>query len=64
MFKISSNSDIKACRSLKRRAILKIPTIVFQETRALSVGFIMKPLRKKGFSGENKNQLKFCRKTC
>ena len=29
MFKISSDCHIKTCRSLKRRTILKIPSIVF-----------------------------------
>ena len=45
-FKISSVCYIKTCRSLKRRAILKIPSIVFRRTYALSVGFKMEHLRK------------------
>ena len=44
MLKTSSDCYIKTCRSLKRRAILKIP-----RTYALSVGFKMKPLRKSVF---------------
>ena len=47
--KISSDSHIKTWRSLKRRAILKIPSTFFRGTYALSVGFKMKPLRKSVF---------------
>ena len=48
-FRISSDFHIKTCQSLKRRAILKIPSTVFIRTYALSVGFKMKPLRKSVF---------------
>ena len=48
-FKIFSDCHIKTCRSLKRRAILKIPSTVFRRTYALSVGMKMKPLRKSVF---------------
>ena len=64
-FNISTDYHIKTCRSLKRRTILKIPTVsFFRRIFALSVGFKMKPLRKKVFQCSDKNQLKFCRKTC
>ena len=64
MFKISTDCHIKICRSLKRRAILKIPSTVFRRTYALSVGYKTKPLRESVFQGLNKSQLKICRKTC
>ena len=41
-FKISSDYHIKACRSFKPSAILKIPSTVFRRTCALSVEFKMK----------------------
>ena len=42
-FKIFSDYHIKTCRSLKRRAILKIPSTVFRRTYDFSVGFKIKP---------------------
>ena len=42
--KVSTDYHIKACRSLKGRAILKIPSTVFRRTHALAVGIKMKPL--------------------
>ena len=56
-FKIFSDCHIKVCRSLKWRAILKIPSTFFRRTYALSVGFKMKPLRKSVFLCEDKDQL-------
>ena len=44
-FNISKDRHIKACQSLKRRGIFKIP----RRTYALSVGFKMNPLRKSKF---------------
>ena len=49
-FKLSSDCRIKTCQSLKRRAILEIPSAVFRRTYALSVDFKMKLLRKSVFS--------------
>ena len=46
MFETFTDCHIKTCRSLKRRAILKIPSTFFRRTYALSVGFKMKTLRK------------------
>ena len=43
-FETSSDLHIKLFRSLKRGAILKIPSTVFRGAYALSVGFKMKPL--------------------
>ena len=43
-FKISSDCPIKTYQSFKRRVILKIPSISFQRTYALSDAFKMKPL--------------------
>ena len=63
-FKISSDCHIKACQSLKWRAILKIPSTIFRRTYALSVGFKMKPLRKSVFLCVDKDQLSFCQKPC
>ena len=63
-FKISTGCHIKTCRSLKRRAILKILSTVFRRIYTLSVGFKIKPLRKSVFQCYDKNQPKFCRKTC
>ena len=47
--KIFTNCRIKTCQSIKRRAILKIPSTFFRITYALFVGFKMKPLRKSIF---------------
>ena len=58
-FKNFTDCHVKACRSLKRRAILKISSRCYY--RCLFYGFKMKPLREIVFQ---KNQLKFCRKTC
>ena len=63
-FKISTECHIKACRSLKWRAILKIPTTVFRRTYALSAGFKMKPPRKSVFQCLDKKQPKLCSKNC
>ena len=46
-FKISTDCHIKTRRSLKRRAILKIPSTVFKKSLCSFVGFKMKPLRKR-----------------
>ena len=46
-FKIFTDCHIKTCRSLKRRAILKIPSTVFRRIYALSAGLKMKPPKKK-----------------
>ena len=46
-FKIFNDYHIKVCRSLKWRAILKIPSTIFRRTYALSVGFKRKPLKKR-----------------
>ena len=43
MFKIFRDFHINTCRSLKRRAILKIPSTVFRRTYALSVDFKVIP---------------------
>ena len=48
-FKVSTDCHIERCQSLKRRAILKIPSTFFTRTYALSVGSNMKPLRKSVF---------------
>ena len=64
MFKVSTDCHIKTCWSLKRRASSKIPSTFFRRAYALSVGFKIKPLRKSIFKCSDKNQLKFCRKTC
>ena len=64
MFKIFTDRHIKTSRSLKRRAILKIPSTVFRRTYALSIGLKMKPLGKSVFQCLEKNQPKFCRKIC
>ena len=45
MFKGFTDCHIKTCRSLKRRAILKIPKTAFRRTYALSVNYKM--LKKK-----------------
>ena len=55
--------SLKTMPILKRRAIFQIPSIVFRRTYAFSVGFKMKPLSKSVFLCQDKNQLKFCRKT-
>ena len=62
--KISTDCHIKACRSLKRKAILEIPSTVFRRTYNLSVGFKMKHLRKSVFQCQDKNYPKFRLKTC
>ena len=46
-FEILTNCHLKTCRSLKRRAILKIPSNVFRRTDALSVSFNMKTQKKR-----------------
>ena len=48
-FKIFTDSHIKICQSLKRRAILKIPSTVFLKEPMLSVGVKMKPVIKDVF---------------
>ena len=48
-FETFTDCHIKTCRSLKRRAILKIPSTVFRRTYALPVGFKMKTLRNSVF---------------
>ena len=53
----------KTCRSLKQRAIFKIPSTIFRRIYALSVGFKVKPLGKNIFQCQDRNQPKFCRKT-
>ena len=45
-FKFSTGCHIETCRSLKRRAFLKIPSTVFRRIYALSVCFKMKSLKK------------------
>ena len=62
-FKFSTGCHIETCRSLKRRAFLKIPSTVFRRIYALSVCFKMKSL-KKHFPVLKQNQPKFCYKTC
>ena len=64
LFRISTDCHIKTWRSYKRRAILKIPSTVFRRIYVLSVGFKIKPLRKTILQFQDKNQPKFCRKTC
>ena len=54
-FKIFRDCHIKTCRSLKRRAFLKILVPIFKRNYALSVGFKMKPLRKSVFQWSGKN---------
>ena len=63
-FDIFSDCHIKACWSLKCRAILKSLVSFFRRTYALFVGFKMKPLRKSVFLCKDKDQLSFCRKPC
>ena len=46
MFDTFTNCHIETCRSLKRRATLKISSTVFRRTYVISVGFKMKTLRK------------------
>ena len=48
-FETFTDCHIKSWRSLKRRAILKIPSTIFRRTYALSVGIKMKTLRKSVF---------------
>ena len=50
-FETFTDCHIKTChiKSLKRRAILKIPSTVFRKTYALSGDFKMKTLRKSVF---------------
>ena len=45
-FETFTDCHIKTCRSLKRRAILKVPSTVLRRAYAHSVGFKMKTLRK------------------
>ena len=59
-FQIFSDCHIKTCRSLKWRAILKIPVLFFRIIYGLSASFKMKPLRKSVFQCWDKNQPKFC----
>ena len=58
-FETFTDSHIKTCRSLKRRAILKIFSSVFRRTYALSVGFKMKTLRKCVFQCQEKTNSSF-----
>ena len=48
-FKISTDCHINTRRTLKRKATLKIPSTVFRRTYALSIGYKMKPQKKKRF---------------
>ena len=59
MFKIPCDCHIKTCLSLKRRAILKMPTIVFRGAQVLSIGFRIKPLRKSAVLCYDKNHPHF-----
>ena len=54
-----TDCHIRTCRSLERRAILKIPSIVFRRIYALSVGFKTKTLRKSVFECYNKTNSSF-----
>ena len=60
-FKASTNFHVKTCPSLKRRAILKIPSTVFR-TYALSVGVKMKNLKRKRFPVLRQKPTKILRK--
>ena len=64
MFKISSVCRIKICRSLKRRAILKIPSTVFQKNLCSFCWLQNEISKKKRFPVLRQNQLKFCCKSC
>ena len=54
--------------NFSQKFILKIPRTFFQQKQvlllALSVGFKIKPLGKSVFQCSDKNQPKFCRRTC
>ena len=63
-FKISTDCHIKTCRSLNKGLYWKSLVPFFRRTYALSVGFKMKPLTKSIFQCYDKNQPKFCGKTC
>ena len=53
-FETFTDCRIKTRQSLKRGAILKIPSTVFRRTYALSVGFTIKALRKSVFERRQK----------
>ena len=59
MFKIFTDRHIKPCWSLKWRAILKIPGIVFQKNLCSFCWLENETSKKKRFP-----VLRFCRKTC
>ena len=64
-FKISTDCYIKTLRSLKRRAILKIPSAFYRRTYALSFcWFSNETSTKKRFPVQDKNQTRFSRKNC
>ena len=63
-FKIPSDCHIKTCLSLKRRAILKIPSIDFQRSTRSSYWLQNKTSARKRFSVLRQKPLTFCRKTC
>ena len=63
-FKVSTDFHKKNMPTLKWRLFWKSLVLFFRRTYALSVGFKMKPLRKSIFQCSDKNQLKFCHKTC
>ena len=48
-FETLTDFHIETCRSLKRRGIFKIPSIIFRRIHDLSVGFKMKTLGKSVF---------------
>ena len=60
VFKISRDCHIKIGQSLKRKYLVPI----FKRIYAVTVGFKMKPPGKSIFLCYDKNQLKFCCKTC
>ena len=62
-FETFTDFHLKTCRSLKRRAILKIPSTVFRRIYALSVGFKMKTLKKKRFQLLRQKPTQICRKS-
>ena len=63
-FKIATDFHIKICWSLNGGLFRKSLVPFFRRTYALSVNFKVKPLWKSAFQCQDKNQLKFCRKTC
>ena len=64
-FKIFTDCDIKTSWSLKRRAILKIPSTVFLEGPMPFLLVLKWNFWEKAFFGiKTKKQSKFCRKTC